>query len=138
MSDEPTTRAAYDTRDVDGELRPLLREAIHRSSLSRAVIAEKLTRSLGRKVTVPMLDTWTAATKGGYHLPADAVPALCEILQDDALQRQLLSRDLREALELGESARRMELLLARTVRTAHALKGSQRRRKETDREKAEG
>jgi hypothetical protein len=52
-----------------------------------------------------------AETKHRNHLPADAVPHLCEILGDDTIQRLLLSEKLRQSLELGESTPRVVALL---------------------------
>jgi hypothetical protein len=68
-----------------------------------------------------MLDAWTADAKSDWHLPADIVPLVSEILQDDAIQRQLLSPELRQALELGESAARLFSLLQKAVAEAKQL-----------------
>ena len=51
-----------------------------------------------------MLDNWASGSKRKWRFPADCVPALCEILNDDTMQRQLLSESLKKALELGEWA----------------------------------
>jgi len=72
-----------------------------------------------------------APTKQKWHLPADVVPHLCEILGDDSIQRVLLSDKLKDALSLGESARRVVSLLRRALpqpRERRELKGRKKTR----------
>lgn len=97
-----------------------LRRASQVSTLSREQIAAELTKRVGRKISAYMLDAWTADTKQAWHLPADVVPALCEILQDDAIQRQLLSPELLQYLELGESAERSRAVQKEIMSDAEA------------------
>jgi hypothetical protein len=96
-------------------LRATLKRAINFSRYSREQIADELTARLGRNVSPATVDAWIAGTKSAWHLPADAVPVLCEILQDDALQRQLLSPKLRESLELGETVSECEFRLEKAL-----------------------
>jgi hypothetical protein len=96
--------------NIDQLLRESLKRAISSSKSSPAQIAEALEKRLGRPIKEGLIYAWTK-TGHRWHLPADAVPTLCEILQDDTIQRQLLSPKLRQALELGESVPRVVSLL---------------------------
>jgi hypothetical protein len=89
--------------------------------MKREVICEELGKRLGRKVSLAMLDAWTANSKEAWHLPADVVPPLCTILGEDTIQRHLLSQKLREALEIGESATRLYSLLKKTLKEVNEL-----------------
>ena len=107
MSDVQTTRKL---------LREALKRAVHVSSLSPAQIADELTKR-GRPTTEAGIYAWLAETKQNWHIPADTVPDLCEILKDDTMQRLLLSKELSESLELGENLPRiMAILRGRTER----------------------
>ena len=90
--------------DLDALLRDSLRRAIRFSSKSRQQICDELSIRLGRKISSNMLDNWTGESKRAWRLPADCVPVLCEILDNDTMQRQLLSESLKEAVEVGEWA----------------------------------
>ncbi len=90
------------TQDINGILRHTLRRLLRKSNKSSATVAEELSRALGRNVSLSALNKWAGEFSIGWRLPADAVPALGEILHDDALQRQLLSEKMKEALEIGE------------------------------------
>lgn len=74
-------------------------------------LAAELTRRLGRAVNPALVSAWKAETKHRWHLPANLVPVICKILEDDTIQRLLLSHKLRNALDLGESARQVVSLL---------------------------
>lgn len=109
----------------DTHIRDLLKRTIRRSRKSPDQIAEELTIRLGRGVSKHMVDNWRSKSKSAWRLPADAVPALCEILTDDSLQRHLLSERLREDLKLGEHLRPMlQAELAKLAR--HARRRSRR------------
>jgi len=77
--------------------------------MGRTEIAEELTLHVGQPTSKRMLDDWTAESKKRARLPACYVEALCEITNDDRLQRHLLSERLRELLRLGESAEKVIL-----------------------------
>jgi hypothetical protein len=102
ISGVQTSRATSPQHELDAVLRAALKSAVAVSQLSREQIADALGARLGRAVSPATVDTWIAVTKSAHHLPADAVPVLCEILKDDTLQRQLLSPEMRKWLELGE------------------------------------
>lgn len=111
------------TEELDTLLRDSLRRAVRNCRLSPEEIADDLTRRMQRPVKEGLVYAWIAATKHRWHLPADAVPHLCEILGDDTIQRLLLSHKLKDALSLGESVQRVVSLLR------SALPETQRRAK---------
>jgi len=119
MSDDLTSPAKPRQSELDALLRALLKRAIHFSRLSREQLADELTKRLERTISPATVDAWTADAKIAWRLPADAVPTVCEILQDDAIQRQLLSPEQRDALELGESATRLRSLLCKALSRAN-------------------
>lgn len=126
MSVEQTSRAATPDPKLDSVLRETLKRAIDLSRYSREQIADELTARLRRKISPAIVDAWTAPAKEAWHLPADAIPVLCEILQDDGLQRQLLSPKLRGDLELGESISVTESLLEKGLTELKRLKNVKR------------
>lgn len=109
LFDVQTTRSAQ-TGEVDAPLRDSLRRAIALCAKSPAQIADELTNKLHRSVTEGLIYAWMAPTSRN-RLPADIVPHLCEILENDNIQRLLLSDKLRDALTLGESTQRVVSLL---------------------------
>jgi len=102
--------------ELDALLRCSLKGAIHASSKSAEQIADELTSRLHRRIIAATLYAWMAETKQNWHLPADVVPHLCEILGDDTIQRLLLSEKLKKSLDLGESAPRVAALLRSALR----------------------
>lgn len=68
--------------DIDAQMRRWLTEAIKASPRSRYEIAGKVSELLNREISKYQLDSWTAESKEGYHLPAAYVPALCAVLDD--------------------------------------------------------
>jgi hypothetical protein len=89
-------------QETDALLRKLLKSAIRLSSKSRQTICDELSIRLGRKISKNMLNKWTGENNQEWRLPAEYVPVLCEILDDDTMQRQLLSESLNRALQVGE------------------------------------
>jgi hypothetical protein len=87
---------------IDSLIRDTLRQLLHIPTKSRQNVADELSQRLGRKISVHILHKWVSDGKQVWRLPADVVPALCEILGDDTLQRLLLNAPMKEALELGE------------------------------------
>ena len=49
-----------------------------------------------------MFANWTAEGKREWHLPAYLVPTICELTQDDGIQRELLSYGMLTRLKVGE------------------------------------
>ena len=99
------------TDDLDALLRKSLKCAMLSRDINEEKLAAELTKRLGRTVNAALVSAWKAETKHRWHLPANLVPVICEILGDDSIQRLLLSDKLRDALRLGESARQVVSLL---------------------------
>lgn len=85
-------------------LHNVLHEALTKKGKTRRQIADELASLVGTKVSVHMLNGFTAPTKGYRRIPAAWIPAVCEITGDDRLQRLLLAEPLCTLLQLGESA----------------------------------
>ena len=122
------------TRDrFADDLDILLRKSLKRAMLSRDVneetLAAELTKRLGRPVTAALVNAWKAETKHRWHLPANLVPLICEILEDDSIQRLLLSEKLKQSLELGESTPRIVSLLRTVLPEATERKKGEKRQK---------
>jgi hypothetical protein len=114
---------------LDCRLKLSVSRAIRSKRVRRRDLAAELTRLLGRAVSPAMVDTWTANSKFDWHIPADAVPALAEILQDESIQRQLLSPTQLRALRVGESARRLRALLREALADCRKLAKKRTRRR---------
>ncbi len=68
--------------DISAQIRRWLSTAIKNSPMSRFEIAAKMSELLGKEISKFQLDSWTAESKDGYHLPADYMPAACAVLDD--------------------------------------------------------
>jgi len=75
--------------DIAAQLRRWLSAAIKNSPMSRFEIAARLSELLDKEISKYQLDSWTAESKEGYHLPAEYVPALAAVLDDISLLRIL-------------------------------------------------
>jgi hypothetical protein len=113
LSDVQISKDAQDAR-FDPVIRKFLRRAVNLSQLSPALIADELTKRLGRPVRESMIYAWMASTNAN-RLPVDVLPHICEILEDDSIQRLVLGDKLRQALELGESTSRVVSLLRKAL-----------------------
>jgi hypothetical protein len=71
--------------NMDRDLRAAITDAIKRSPLKRAAIAEALTDRLGIRVTEHMLNDFSSASKKGVRFPLVFSAALCDILDDDSI-----------------------------------------------------
>lgn len=89
-------------QDLDATIRALMSRVIRRSTKKREQIAAEMTARLGQHITERMLNDYTAQSKRALRFPAAWVPAFCEIVGSDELQRRLLGPELRKLLELGE------------------------------------
>jgi len=69
--------------DLGAQLRRWLSAAIKVSPLSRFMIAAKMSELIGREISKFQLDSWTAESKEGYHLPAEYLPAACAFRYQD-------------------------------------------------------
>lgn len=123
MSDFMTTRNGL--ADALGrKIRRALKVAMVARGLSEDDLAKALSSSSGRTVNASLVHAWTAESKHRWRVSADVIPFLCEILEDDTIQRLVMSPKQRDGLERGESAPRM-LSLMRSA-TREALKWSKR------------
>jgi hypothetical protein len=68
--------------DIGAQLRRWLSAAIKASPMSRYEIAARMSELLGKEISKFQLDSWTAESKEGYHLPAEYLPALTAVLDD--------------------------------------------------------
>jgi len=109
MSIFETSRSPAD--ELGTRLRESLKRAIHAFPGKQEGFAQELSKRSGRTITPGLLNAWTAETKHRWHLPADIVPIVCEILRDDSIQRLLLSEKLKQSLDLGESVPQVVSLL---------------------------
>lgn len=102
----PMNEKDFGTSDIDTEdgrrLRRLIAEAIHRSPLSRKIIAESLTDKLGIRVTERMLNDYTAFNKRMVRFPLLFSAALCEILNDDSIGLFGVRPRIRRLVEFAE------------------------------------
>jgi hypothetical protein len=80
---------------------------------SREEIAEELSARTGQRVTVAMLNDYSAESKKPARFPACFLQAFSEIVGSDALQLFVLSDRQRHLLELGEQAERLVLTASR-------------------------
>jgi hypothetical protein len=129
MSDGQTSESLKRAENLDGFLKEWLASRIRAKKIDRLWLCQELTKRTDRKISISILDTWTAGTKRDHPIPADVLPALSDILQDDAPLRKMLNAEQREALELGESGTRFYSLLAkRLARVVTAKRAKQAKR----------
>jgi hypothetical protein len=99
------------TDNLDALLRKSLKLAMLSRGINEEKLAAELTQRLGCTVRPCLVSAWKAEQRHRWHLPANLVPVICEILGDDSIQRLLLSDKLSRSLELGESTARVISLL---------------------------
>ena len=117
MSDLGTTRDG--PADVLGKLiRHTLKVAMVARGLGEDGLAKELSSRSGRPVNAGLVHAWTAESKHKWRIPADLIPFVCEILEDDTIQRLVMSPKQRESLELGQSAPRIVSLLRSALNEA--------------------
>ena len=117
MSDLMTTRDG--PADALGKLiRRALKVAMVARGLNEDDLAKELSIRTGRPITASLVHAWTAESKHKWRIPADLIPFVCEILEDDSIQRLVMNPKQRERLELGESVPRMVSLLRGVLKQA--------------------
>jgi hypothetical protein len=117
MSDLETTRDG--PADALGKLiRHALKVAMVARGLSEDDLARELFDRSGRRVNAGLVHAWTAESKHKWRIPADLIPFVCEVLEDDTIQRLVMSPKQKERLELGESAPRIVSLLRSALKEA--------------------
>jgi len=120
------------TGNLGADLRRSLGEAIRRSRKTHAEIAHEMTERLGQPVTQTMLNEFTrSGDREGREVrfPAAWVPAFCEVVGDDALQRGLMSERLRELVSLGERVFNLRSILKEVCDGVAKLEGRERQKK---------
>ena len=118
--------------DLESRLRKALKCAMLSRGVNEEELAAKLTTLLDRTdnpIIPGLVNAWKAETKHRWHLPANLVPLICEILEDDSIQRLLLSEKLKQSLELGESTPRIVSLLRTVLPEATERKKGEKRQK---------
>lgn len=89
---------------LDKAIRSVLSKAMRACPLkTRETIATELSEQTGTRITLHMLNEFTADSRRQYRFPAAWVVPFCRITGDDSLQRLLLSPELAEILRIGES-----------------------------------
>ena len=89
--------------DLNAQIRSALRRAIRMSGKSRLQIVDELNGRHGVAISVHILNNWTGDSKRERRIPAEIIPALCDALNDDSLQRLLMSTEQIAQLQLGKS-----------------------------------
>jgi hypothetical protein len=107
---ENSTRVCAGPVDVktpyELEIIEILSDCIRKCSKSREQIADEMSHICGQEITLRMMNRYTA-TSEHMRFPAAFVPAFCEATRDDTLRRFIIGGEMRELLELGETAARM-------------------------------
>lgn len=89
---------------LDSAIRSALSKAMRACpQKTREAIAAELSEQTGTRVTLHMLNEFTAESRRQYRFPAAWVVPFCRITGDDSLQRLLLGPELAEVLRIGES-----------------------------------
>lgn len=68
--------------DIANRLRLALVQAIRNSGKSRHIIAGEMSHLLGLEITKTTIDTWTAESKERHRIPAEYLPAFCQVTGD--------------------------------------------------------
>ena len=76
---------------------------MHKSTKSRAQVADEMSALVGRRISVRMLDEYAREAKTRF--PAALVDAFCTALGDDRLKRLVVGDSHRPLIELGEKLR---------------------------------
>ncbi|MGH9345508.1 MAG: hypothetical protein ACRD19_17310 [Terriglobia bacterium] len=94
-----------------------------RSGLSREEVAARVSVILGRPVTVSTLReiTRNPTKKHQFRFPLAWTPALCEVLGDWGLLREVLPAELKAALEVAERVTESQRALVRALSAVEAL-----------------
>jgi len=102
--------------DLDTELRLALNLAMQAQNMNEEKLAHEIERRVPHaKISSALVKAWKSESRHRWRIPAELIPVICEILQNDTLQRLVLSSKLKEALELGEAAPRVIKLLQKSL-----------------------
>jgi hypothetical protein len=72
---------------IDGEVCAIITRAIKRSGMRREEIVSAFFARFGIRITVSMLNDYSAASKKHTRFPLSFVQAFCEITGDDSLRK---------------------------------------------------
>lgn len=120
----PVRPGAY---DIASQVREWLIVALKGSPDSRHMAAAKISELTGQEIHKTTLDAWTAESKESHRVPAELIPAICQVTGDwgafDILAEPAGGRFFR-----GRSA-----LVAEAGQLNAQIKEMQRRQRELDR-----
>ncbi|MBW1778800.1 MAG: hypothetical protein JRJ54_14625 [Deltaproteobacteria bacterium] len=91
--------------NIKEKLRQSLNAAIKSSPLTRGQIADEMTKIVGIPVTKTILYSWTAKSKTGWRIPAEYLPAFCQITGDYTPLKVLNEACDRVALSKADAVR---------------------------------
>jgi hypothetical protein len=94
-----------DTKFSDAALRRLITTVIRKCSKKREQIVAEMSTRLGQHITVHTLNALTSASNKGARFPAAWLQCFSEVVNDDRLERLVISKRNRETLEFGEIAK---------------------------------
>ena len=97
--------------ELDTKLRRALKVALAKLGKNEQWLADEIKARTGRNISKCLITAWKAEKRHRWRIAAELVPIVCEIVQDDSIQRLLLSYKLRRALALGESTPEIVSLL---------------------------
>jgi hypothetical protein len=111
---------------ADLEVRQVLSRILRSPSNRRGDIAVEMSRRIGRRVTVHMLNDYTRLTGVVARFPAAWVRVFCEVTGDDSLQMLLLSPRLLKLIEAGKHAEAAHRQIAGLIDDEKRRKGKAR------------
>jgi hypothetical protein len=106
--------------DFDAALRRILSDIFTDFKGKRAQLAEELSIRAGRRISCSMLNAFAAQSNETARFPAALIVHLCDITDDDRLQRLVMGPRLRKLVEFAEK----ELAGIRDQREREALRES--------------
>jgi hypothetical protein len=92
---------------IESQICQIVSRSIRRSGITRKEICVLFAQRFGLRVTVSMLNDWTAASKAHTSFPVKLVDNFCEIVSDDSLQRFAAGKRLAKMIRLGENVAEM-------------------------------
>jgi hypothetical protein len=104
---EIETRGPQGSQSSDAGLRRLITAIIRECPKKREQIVSEMSLRLGQHITLNTLNALTSESNRGARFPAAWLQCFSEIVNDDRLERLVISRCNRETLEFGEAAKRI-------------------------------
>lgn len=81
----------------------ILAEEIKNSPYSRDEVADRMSHLTGDRITVSMLNSWTAESKHQHRFPAQYVSAFCKAVNSDGLIRKIAKACGRIAIDRADA-----------------------------------